>query len=62
MERIECSNYRGIRLSMVGKIYQGILINRIRRATEGLIGDDQRGFREGRWFVDQTFTLKQIGE
>ena len=33
-ERNECKNYRGIRLlSAVGKIYAGILINRVRRVT-----------------------------
>ena len=27
-----------------------------------MIDDEQGGFRAGRWFVDQIFTLKQIGE
>ena len=30
--------------------------------AEGLIDDVQGGFREGRRYVDQIFTLKQIGE
>ena len=30
--------------------------------TEGLIDDEQRGFRAGRGCVDQIFTLKQIGK
>ena len=47
---------------MVGKIYAGILIDRVRRVTGGLIDDKQGGFREGRVCVNQIFTLKQIGE
>ena len=46
---------------MVGKIYAGILLNRVRKGTEVLIDDEQWGFREGKGFVDQIFTLKQIG-
>ena len=45
--------------SVVGKIYAGILIDRVRRVTGGLIDDEQGGFREGRWYVHQIFTLKQ---
>ena len=61
-ERIKCKNYRGISLSVVGKIYQGILVDRVRRVTRGLNGDEQRGFRAGRECVDQIFTLQQTGE
>ena len=56
-------NYRGISLlSMVGKIYTGNLVDRVRTATGALIDDEQGGFRAGRGYVDQIFTLKQIGE
>ena len=47
---------------MVGKIYAGILIDRVCRVTGGLTDDEQEGFREGRGCADQIFTLKQIGE
>ena len=48
-ERTESSNYRGISLlSVVGKKYARILVDRVRKVTEGLIGDIQGGFREGR--------------
>ena len=45
-------------LSVVGKIYAGILIDRVRRVTWGLIDDEQGGFRVGREGVDQIFTLR----
>ena len=62
-ERNVCKNYKGISLlSVVGKIYAWILIDKVRRVTEGLIDDEQEGFRKGRRCIDQTFTLKQIGE
>ena len=62
-ERTECKNYRGISLlSVVGKIYAGILVDRFLRVTGGLIDDEQAGFMAGRGCVDQIFTLKQIGE
>ena len=62
-ERSECKNYRGIRLlNVVGKIYAGILIDRVRRVTGGLIDEEQGGFRAGTGCVDHIFTLKQKGE
>ena len=61
--RTECRNDRGISLlRVVGKIYSGILVDKIRRVIEGFTNDEQRGFRSGRGCVDQIFTLKQIGE
>ena len=47
---------------MVGKIHEGILVDRVRKVTEGLIDDEQGGFRARSGCVDQIFTLKQIGE
>ena len=61
-ERNEYKNSRGISLlSVVGKIYAGILVDRVHRVTTGLIEDEQGGFRAGRGCVDQIFTLKPIG-
>src|SRR5678815_3019926 len=58
-----CRNYIGISLlSVVGKIYAFILVERVRRVTEGLIGEEQGAFRSGRGCVDQIFTLKQMIE
>ena len=39
-------------------MYVGILVDRVRRVTEALIDDEQRGFRAGKGCVDQIFTLK----
>ena len=47
---------------MFGKIYVGILVDKLRRVTGGLTDDEQGGFRTGKGCVDQIFTLKQIGE
>ena len=49
-ERAECSNYRGISLlSVVGKMYARMLVDRVRKVTEDLIDDKQGGLqsREG---------------
>ena len=47
----------------VWKNIGGILGDRVRRVTRGLIDDDQGGFRAAGWeCVGQILTLKQIGE
>ena len=47
--RTEYSNYNGIRfLSVVGKIYGRIQVDRVRKMSEGLTDDKQGGFRAGR--------------
>ena len=43
-ERTECKNYRGINLlSVVGKIYVWILVDRVCKVSKGLNDDEQRG-------------------
>ena len=62
-EKTESKNYSSIRLlSVVGKIYSGILLDRVCRVTGGLIEDEQGGFRAGRWCVAHVVPLKQIDE
>ena len=47
-ERTESSNYRGVSLlNMVGKIYTGILVDRLCEVTEGFIDDMQRELKKG---------------
>ena len=45
-------------LSVVGKIYAGILVDEVRKVTKGLIDDGQGGFEEWIGCVDPIFTLK----
>ena len=48
-ERSECKDYRGISLLIVvGKIYEGILVDRHRRVTGDLIDDEYGGLEQGR--------------
>ena len=62
-EMIKCKKYRGMSLlSVVSNIYADILVHRVRSVTGGLIDDKQGGFRAGRGYVDQIFTLIQIDE
>ena len=59
----ECSNFRGISLlSVVGKVYGRVLINRIRDKIENVIAEVQSGFRRGRGCTDQIFIVRQICE
>jgi sorting nexin-29 len=53
-----CSNYRGISLLCITyKIFSNILFNRLSPCVEGIIGDYQCGFRQGRSTHDQIFTI-----
>ena len=49
-------------LSLVGKIYSGVLVDRVRRVNGGLIDDEQGDFTVGWGCVDQIFTLKKARE
>ena len=62
-DRNDCKNYRRINLlSIPGKVYGRILIERVRALNEGMIGEEQFGFRSGRGCVDQVFVMKQMRE
>ncbi len=57
------SSFRGISLlSVVGKVYGKVLIKEVREGTEGMIHDEQGGFRRGRGCVDQIFAVRQVCE
>ena len=45
---------------MVGKVYDRILINRIRDKTENVIAEVQSGFRRGRGCTYHIFIVRQI--
>ena len=58
-----CSNWRGISLlSIPGKMFCRVLLQRLRQAIERILREEQAGFRAGRGCVDQTFTLRTIVE
>ena len=60
---LECKNNRGISLlSVPGKVYGRILIERVIENSEGQIGEEQSGFRKGRSCADQIFVLRQVCE
>ena len=58
-----CANYRGISLmSLVGKLYNKVLLNRIRGKVEPLLRYNQNGFRPGRSTVQHVLSLRKILE
>ena len=55
-DRSKCKNYRGISLLTIpGKVYGRILIEKVHSLTERLKGEEQCGFRPGRGCIDQVF-------
>ena len=58
-----CGNYRGITLlSIPGKVFNRILLERIKEAADKNLRDNQAGFRKNRSTVDQIATLRIIVE
>ena len=58
-----CASYRGISLlSIPGKVYGRIIIERVKERTRNLVGEEQGGFLEGRGCVDQIYTVKTLVE
>ena len=59
----ECMNYRCISLlAVLGKIFAGILVDRVCRVIHGLTDNKEKCFRSRRERVDQISILKQIGK
>ena len=62
-DKRECTNHRGVSLlSITGKVYGRVVINRVIKDTESQIGEEQCGFRKGRGCVDQIFAVKNLCE
>ena len=58
-----CDNYRGITLlSIPGKIFNRILLERMKDAVDEILRDNQAGFRSSRSCTDQIATLRIIVE
>ena len=56
----ECKNYREI--SIPGKLYGRVVINRVRELTNGTMEEEQSGFRDGRGCADHVFTVRCLSE
>ena len=62
-DQLEYKNNTGISLlSVTGKVYGRILIERVIEKSEGVTGEEQSGFRNGRSRADQIFVLRQVCE
>ena len=58
-----CSNYRGITLlSIPGKVFNRVLLNRMKDVVDPHLRDQQAGFRKGRSSTDQIASLRIILE
>ena len=61
--KADCSNYRGISLlSIAGKIFARVILNRLVTLSEENLPEAQCGFRPGRSTVDMIFTVRQVQE
>ena len=61
--KADCGNYRGISLlSIAGKIFARIILNRFIAVSEANLPEAQCGFRPGRSTVDMIFTVRQVQE
>jgi len=60
-DKTDCGNYRGISLLChFNKVFTSILLERIKKRTEEILGEEQAGFRPSRSTIDQIFTLRQM--
>ena len=58
-----CNNYRGITLlSIPGKVFNRIILNKLKDIVDPKLRDNQAGFRKNRSCVDQITTLRLIVE
>ncbi|KAK4467974.1 hypothetical protein MN116_000244 [Schistosoma mekongi] len=58
-----CENYRGITLlSVPGKVFNRVLLNRIKDPVDAQLRDQQAGFRKDQSCTDQIATLRFIVE
>ncbi|CAH8678058.1 unnamed protein product [Schistosoma haematobium] len=59
----KCENYRGITLlSIPGKVFNRVLLNRMKDAVDAQLRDQQAGFRKDRSCTDRIATLRIIAE
>ncbi len=57
-DKFECSSLWGISLlSVVGKVYGRVLVERIRCGTKSMVGEEERGFRKGKGCINQVIVV-----
>ena len=62
-DRAMCGNSRGISLlSIAGKVFAKILLNRLLNISENILPESQSGFRSNRSTVDMIFAARQLFE
>ncbi|KAI8512327.1 hypothetical protein Bbelb_089660 [Branchiostoma belcheri] len=62
-DRSDCNNYRGISLlSIVGKAFARVVLNRLQKLAERVYPEAQCGFRAERSTIDMVFSLRQLQE
>ena len=62
-ERSDCNNYRGISLlSIVGKSFARVLLNRLQGLADRVYPEAQCGFRAARSTIDMVFSVRQLQE
>ena len=62
-DRSDCNNYRGISLlSIVGKVFARVILNRLQKLADRVYPESQCGFRAGRSTSDMVFSIRQLQE
>ncbi|CAK1597804.1 unnamed protein product [Parnassius mnemosyne] len=62
-DRSNCNSYRGISLlSVPGKVFARLLLNRLRKLSERILPESQFGFRPDRGTCEAIFSLRQLQE
>lgn len=62
-DRSDCNNYRGISLlSIVGKAFARVVLNRLQALADRVYPESQCGFRAKRSTIDMVFSLRQLQE
>ena len=59
----DCDNFRDIAiLSLPGKVFCRVLLNRMKENVNRLLRENQCGFQKGQGFADQLFSLHMLME
>ena len=62
-DRSDCNNYRGISLlSITGKVFARVVLNRLQKLAERVYPESQCGFRASRSTIDMVFSVRQLQE